>query len=73
MRKIKCKVCGTRFTGSKDTLYLATEKAAVLSALTTPAKAFECFDCPQCGCQNAVNIRMAAIMETDDEEENDNE
>ena len=69
MRKIKCKVCGTRFAGSKDALYLATEKTAVLSALTAPAKAFECFDCPQCGCQNAVNIRMAPMVEADEEDD----
>lgn len=68
MKKIKCKVCGTRFAMSKESLYLATEKTAVLAALTTPAKAFECFDCPKCGCQNAVNIRMAAVMEIEDEE-----
>jgi len=73
MRKIKYKVCGTRFAGSKEALYLATEKTAVITALTTPAKAFECFDCPQCGCQNAVNIRIAAVIETGDEEENDDE
>ena len=73
MKKMKCKVCGTRFAGSKDALYLAAEKITALSSLTTPAKVFECFDCPQCGCQNAVNIRIAAIVETDDEEENDDE
>jgi len=72
MKKIKCKVCGTRFAGSKDALYLATENMAVIPALTMPAKAFECFDCPKCGCQNAVNIRMAPVMETD-EEDNDDE
>ena len=71
MRKIKCKVCKTRFSGSKETLYLATENPALLTALTTAAKAFECFDCPQCGCQNAVNIRMA-VVKYDEEECNDN-
>ncbi|MDD4511028.1 MAG: hypothetical protein PHY23_09030 [Oscillospiraceae bacterium] len=69
MKKIKCKVCGTRFVGTKEALYLATEKTAVLTALTTPAKAFECFDCPKCGCQNAVNVRMAAVMDSGDEED----
>jgi len=69
MRKIKCKVCRTRFAGSKDTMYLATEKTAVLSALTTPTKAFECFDCPKCGCQNAVNVRLAAVTESDKEDD----
>ena len=61
MRKIKCKVCKTRFSGSKEALYLATEKTTVLTAFTTGTKAFECFDCPKCGCQNAVNVRMTAV------------
>lgn len=69
MKKIKCKVCGVRFLPEKESLYLAIEKTAVLAALTTPAKAFECFDCPKCGCQNAVNIRMAAVVEIEDEDE----
>jgi predicted nucleic-acid-binding Zn-ribbon protein len=69
MKKIKCKVCGTRFAGTKEALYLATEKTAFLTALTTPVKAFECFDCPKCGCQNAVNVRMAAVMDSGDEED----
>lgn len=71
MRKIKCKVCETRFSPEKEALYLATEKTGVLTALTTPAKAFECFDCPQCGCQNAVNIRMAAVVIDSDDKEDD--
>lgn len=68
MKKIKCKVCGTRFSLEKEALYLATEKTGVLTALTAPAKAFECFDCLKCGCQNAVNIRMAVILDSGDEE-----
>ena len=61
MKKIKCKVCKTKFLGTKETLYLAIEKLSALTALTAPVKTFECFDCPKCGCQNAVNVRMAAI------------
>lgn len=73
MKKIKCKVCKTRFAGTKENLYLATEKTAVLGALTTPAKTFECFDCPKCGCQNAVNTRMAAVAEPGDDKEEEND
>lgn len=69
MKKIRCKVCNTRFMAAKEAMYLATEKNAVLTALTNPAKAFECFDCPKCGCQNAVNVRMAAVTASGDEKE----
>ena len=61
MKKIKCKVCQTRFTPKKEAMYLTTEKVGPLPALTTPSRTFECFDCPRCGCQIAVNIRMAPV------------
>jgi len=61
MKKIRCKVCGTRFPATKDAMYIAAEKTTVVSALTTPTKSFECFDCPKCGCQSAVNVRLTAV------------
>ena len=62
MKKIKCKVCNTRFFPQKEAMYLSAEKTAPLSALvSSPPRMFECFDCPRCGCQTAVNIRMAPV------------
>ena len=67
---MKCKVCGMRFTPNAEKRYLATERLAPLASLTTAAKVYECFDCPRCGCQNFVNIRMPKYeVKTDDREE----
>lgn len=71
---MKCKICNKRFRPTSKMRYLATENIAPLSALTTARKIYECFDCPRCGCQNSVNIRMPEYEgETDDSEENEEE
>lgn len=73
MKKFKCRICGTRFLPDKDALYLATERVAPLSALvSSAAKTFECVDCPKCGCQNAVNVRISADVDPADKEVADN-
>lgn len=58
-KKIKCKVCNTRFAPTSEKLYLVKERVgglALLAAGSNP-RILECFDCPSCGCQNMVNIR----------------
>ncbi len=71
---MKCKVCGKRFRPTAEMRYLATENLAPLSVLTAVAKTYECFDCPKCGCQNFVNIRMPRYeVKPDDREEIDEE
>jgi len=68
MKKIRCKVCHSRFTPQKEAMYLSTEKVGTLSALTTPSRIYECFDCPKCGCQIAANIRMTPVKPLDEED-----
>ena len=68
MQKIKCKVCRFRFAPQKETMYLSTEKVGPLPALTTPSRIYECFDCPKCGCQTAVNIRMTPVAPLEEED-----
>lgn len=58
---MKCKVCERRFNPRTEDLYLAQEHLSPLAALTTTAKIYECFDCPHCGCQNFVNIRIPKV------------
>lgn len=71
---MKCKVCGKRFKPTSEMKYLAAEAIAPFSVFTTVAKTWECFDCPRCGCQNFVNIRIPKLeVETDDREENEEE
>lgn len=60
---MKCKVCGKRFKLQIENKYIATESVSPLSALASPAKSYECFDCPSCGCQNFVNIRMNRLKQ----------
>lgn len=54
---MKCKICGKRFNPKKSERYEVSE---VTVGLFTPKaiKITECFDCPRCGCQNALNTRI---------------
>ncbi len=61
---MKCKVCGKRFKPKKENKYFAREATGVTNMLQ-PIKTYECFDCPVCGCQNFVNIRMDEVREAD--------
>lgn len=65
---MKCKVCGKKFKPKKENKYLAQEAIGV-TTMFRHIKTYECFDCPVCGCQNFVNIRMDAVEElrADDE------
>lgn len=54
MKKIRCKVCGTRFSPKAENRYIAEERVTGLAALTTTGTTYEAFNCPQCGCQNVV-------------------
>lgn len=55
MKKIACKVCKSRFPLANDARYTVKEKTSMIPRIT---KLIECFDCPVCGCQNTVNIRL---------------
>lgn len=71
--KIKCKVCGKRFKPNKENVCLATEQVSFMQTLTTVAKTYEVIDCPRCGCQNLLNIRMPIAAEREEEHENESE
>lgn len=73
MKRLKCKICGTKFYPKSEDKYIAQEKAQGLMALTKQTVAYDAFNCPQCGCQILVNeilpvynpIGMEASKETD--------
>lgn len=72
MKRLRCKVCGARFNISKEDRYIAQERLTGFESITKAPKDFECFDCPECGCQNIVSIRIPekeAETETEKEEE----
>lgn len=62
-RKLRCKVCGARFTPTADRRYTAikdtsgTGLIAALGSSETPTY-YDAFDCPACGCQIRLDIRL---------------
>lgn len=55
-KKIKCCVCGNKFTPLKKDVYRCVEKI-----LMVPDKMIDVIDCPQCGCQNRLAERLIRI------------
>lgn len=58
---MKCKVCGKMFKLLKENRYTATEnitEGIFASLQNRTITTYECFDCPNCGCQNQVNKRF---------------
>ena len=58
-RKVKCGVCGHRFHIVKAEVYPATEAKGCMKVLTEGTKTFDVMDCPNCGCQKTLKVRMA--------------
>lgn len=66
---MKCSICGKRFVPRKENVYQVSESANVLAKLVTPDAIYDAIDCPRCGCQKKLAIRMSRIMQTKQEEE----
>ncbi len=63
MKKIKlysCKFCGNKFQLLKRKRYTAIGNQGVASALNGITY-YDCFDCPECGCQNSIHIRFQKL------------
>ena len=67
--KKKCHACGYRFRPTKEAVYRAYEPQTVLEALTSAAKCLDVMDCPRCGCQNALAVRLPAAAKDKEESE----
>lgn len=63
MKKFKCKACGFKFRLEKENRYLVKKPATLIGNPSVKPTIFEMFDCPQCGCQNAVGIYEQQIVE----------
>lgn len=68
----KCDVCGKRFIPRKEAVYQATEKLSVTEVLTRVPKMVDATDCPRCGCQILLKIRMPIVESEDNKNENEN-
>ena len=61
--KHTCKVCKKEFELKKEDKYIVAEDKGVVNIMNG-VKYYECFDCPECGCQNIVNIREGSNEST---------
>ena len=57
---MKCNVCGHEFAPKKENRYVSEERPASFFPVT---KYYDCFDCPECGCQIVAQERLAPIPE----------
>ena len=71
--KTKCRACGKRFMPSKETTYQVIEKVIGLAALGATNKVYDAADCPRCGCQHLLGIRIPIFKERETENENESE
>lgn len=75
-KKKTCGVCGYRVTPTKEEIYIAEEPRGFTECLTKPPTRFNAIDCPRCGCQIALAIRvprvdLSQIAERDDADESE--
>lgn len=54
----KCTVCRKRFVLNKENVYQASETLPFTKALSEIARVYDVTDCPKCGCQVLLKIRM---------------
>lgn len=55
MKRLKCRVCRTRFYPKAEDKYIVKERAYGLASLTKADVYYDAFNCPQCGCQILAN------------------
>lgn len=60
-KKKTCGVCGYRAKPTKEAIYIAEEPRGFMEALTKPTTRFNAMDCPHCGCQIPLAIRVPRV------------
>ena len=70
-KKTECRVCGYRFTPERENIYTAEEPRSMADMLTKPPTRFSAVDCPICGCQIALAIRVPRVDISDNAERHD--
>ena len=68
-KKMKCMVCGERFEPDRERTYQVQEVLTGLAALSGSTKIHDAIDCPRCGCQTILNIRLPVLEERSREDE----
>jgi predicted RNA-binding Zn-ribbon protein involved in translation (DUF1610 family) len=59
--KKKCTACGQRFAPDKAAIYTARKPQGFFEGITAPVEMYDAMDCPRCGCQNALAVRMPKV------------
>ena len=70
-KKTECRVCGYRFTPERENIYTAEEPRSMADMLTKAPTRFSAVDCPICGCQIALAIRVPRVDMSDNAERHD--
>lgn len=73
VRKLRCSVCGYRFIPTADERYTVTTPKptgiAAFSGNSSPSPTLrDAFDCPVCGCQKVVQVRLDVYTEDKEEQ-----
>lgn len=64
---MKCKVCGLKFTPTKDIMYIGEEKEHNGIGIITDIVYYDCLDCPRCGRQHILGDRIMRVKEVTDQ------
>lgn len=72
-KKTECRVCGYRFTPERENIYTAEEPRSMADMLTKAPTRFSAVDCPICGCQIALAIRVPRVDISDNKERRERE
>ena len=71
-KKVKCEVCGYKFVPCKEKVYVCIGSTGVFERIETSLvkcmQQVNVIDCPQCGCQKMLSIRMPAVSNERDGE-----
>ena len=63
----KCSVCGTKLLPQKESVYKVVEAVTALESLAKSRHVYDAIDCPRCGCQEVLKIRMPLYVEEEKE------
>lgn len=60
---MKCKVCGKRFPVTWMDVYRVAEPQSITGAISNPVKTYDAIDCPVCGCQHLLKVRLPEVKD----------
>lgn len=58
IKKVKCNICNHRFYIEKSKVKQVLESSSLVDNLTKGTKTYDAIDCPNCGCQKVLWVRL---------------